>query len=164
MTDTLRKFSYSVPTHKIVITLVITIVLTALMANAAIGNHRTLRLFVITLDRQETSWFFWAMAILACLAALLIGYITYNTLTRPPRVELGSAHALLPGASIRGGQIDIPYETIHEVSRRKVTKRDEMLVIKSTQGESRLFSNHFKPASEYEEFIGILKEHLETGE
>lgn len=159
MPESSRKFNYSVPTHKILVTLTISIVLTLYLAYAAMGNDRALDLF-ITLDTQETTGLLWFVTALSLLAASLIAATAYGALTQPPKVELDADKASVPKASLLGGQIDMPYETIDEVSRRKVTKRDEMLVIKSTRGESRLLSNHFKSPSEYEDFIAALRAHL----
>ena len=128
-----------------------------IFANIASNNQKGLRLFhIITLSPSDATLFYWGVAILCLLAALVTIFVVLTSLRHPKQVELYATHANLPKASIFGGQINIPYELITNISRRKISATQEMLVIKSTIGESRLIASQFKGVFGYEDFVSAL--------
>lgn len=163
MSENSTQFYYSLSTSKGVLMALMLMALPFGIAQIAMHNHRGIRFFhIITLPPADATLFFWGLAI-ACGIAAVMGLISfYNQLKSPKTIELNADHALLPKASIFGGQLNIPYKSIQNISRRKVTASIEMTVIKSTVGEARVLSENFRGLLKYEDFLLTLGERLKN--
>lgn len=161
MTDPTQKFDYEVERVQFSLALVVVVAIPILLANHALTNDKGLRLFhIVTLSKADATNFWWGLAILCSLAALILIFSMLSSLRHPEQVELHPTYANLPKASIMGGQLDIPYETITKVSRRKIPGDQEMTKIKSSVGESCVISSHFNSMLAYEEFLSALSTKL----
>lgn len=161
MTETTQQFNYSPSVVRVIFGLLFVTALPFGLANIAKENQKGLRFFhLFTLSPTEASLFYWGVAIMCGVAALLVFIATFNSLRGAKIVELTATHAVVPKASIRGGQLNIPYESIKEIKRRKISARQEMIVIKSTIGEARLISSNFRGLLSFDDFLATLNERM----
>ncbi len=157
MSNTAQEFNYSISKTQLIVMVIIVSALPFLLASIASGNHKGLRLFrIVTLTPNDATLFYWGMTILCAFAALATIFMAFTSLRHPKKVELYATHANLPKASMFGGQLNIPYQSITNISQRKLSAIQEMVVIKSTVGESRLIASHFKGLLGYQDFLSAL--------
>ncbi len=157
MSNAPQEFYYNISKTQLIISVVIVSALPFLLASVATDNHKGLRLFrIFTLSPNDATMFYWGMAILCAFAALATIFMVFTSLRHPKQVELYAAHANLPKASMFGGQLNIPYESITNISRKQFSANQEMVIIKSSVGESRLLASQFKGVMGYEDFLSAL--------
>lgn len=157
MPNTPQEFDYNISKTKLIVMVIIVSALPFLFASIATDNYKGLRLFrIVTLSPNDATLFYWGLVILCSFAALTTILMVLTSLRHPKRVELYATHANLPKASIFGGQLNIPYKSITNISQRKISATQEMVVIKSTVGESRLIASYFKGMQGYQDFLSAL--------
>jgi len=100
--------------------------------------------------------FYWTCATLSAMATMMAIIFTVLNVRAEKRVELHETFADLPRASITGGQLKIPYKQIRKVSRQALPADNEMLIIDSSIGQSRLLSSYFLSTVAFNEFIDLL--------
>lgn len=139
MDNTTQKFNYK-RNNKPLITIGVTMMACVLwMGSLAIDNNEDVHLGAYTLSPSDTTLFLWGVSILSGYYAFDAFCRVFINLSYPIQVELHATYACLPKLSMFGGQLSIPYELIKDITRRKISTSEELLVIKSGAGESRLF-------------------------
>ncbi len=157
MSDISQEFEYNISKVQLLLMVAISTALPFLMAWMAEDNQKGLRLFhIITFSQNDATSFYRGMAMLCGIAALFVIFTVFSSLRHPKQVELHATHANLPKASMFGGQLNIPYNLITNISRRTISATQEMVVIKSTVGESRLIASQFKGLLGYQDFLSAL--------
>jgi hypothetical protein len=157
MSNTPQEFYYNISKTQLIVMVIIASALPFLLASIATDNQKGLRLFrIVTLSPNDATLFYWGMAILCAFAALATIFMVFTSLRHPKKVELYATHANLPKASMFGGQLSIPYDLITNISQKRLSATQEMVVIKSALGESRLLASHFKGVLGYEDFLSAL--------
>ena len=161
MTDPAQKFDYEVKRERFTLAMFVAVAIPIVLASHALTNNKGLKLFhVVTLSKGEATNFWWGFAILCGLAALILIISMLSSLRHTELVELHPTYANLPKASIMGGQLNIPYETITKLSRWKILGGQEMMMIKSSVGESSVNSSRFNSMLAYEKFVSALSAKL----
>ncbi len=157
MSNAPQEFNYKISKTQLIILVIIVSALPLLLAYIATDNQKGLRLFrIVTLSPNDATLFYWCIAILCALVALATFFLVFTSLRHPKQVELYATHANLPKASMFGGQLNIPYESITNISRKKLSETQEMVVITSAVGESRLVASQFKGFLGYQDFLSAL--------
>ena len=157
MSNAPQEFNYNISKTQLIVMVIIVSALPFLLASIATENHKGLRLFrIVKLSPNDATLFYWGMATLCSFAAFATIFMVFNSLRHPKKVELYATHANLPKASMFGGQLNIPYESITNISRKKLSATQEMVVITSAAGESRLVASHFKGFIGYQDFLSAL--------
>jgi hypothetical protein len=152
-----QEFIYKISSMQFFIMSAFPIAISFYMTSKASDNVEGLRIRFITLSQSEATTFYWAMATLFGVIAILAIIYTFYNLRKPKIIELHATHANLPKPSIFGGQISITYESINEINRRKLNSTQEMIEINSAHNKVRLISTYFIGVIGYEEFISSLK-------
>ncbi len=157
MSNAPQEFNYNISKTQLIISVIIVSALPFLLASVATSNQKGLRLFhIVTLSPNDATLFYWGMAILCAFAAFATMFMVFTSLRHPKQVELYATHANLPKASMFGGQLNIPYESITNISQKRLSATQEMVVITSTVGESRLVASQFKGFLGYQDFLSAL--------
>lgn len=157
MSNALQEFNYNVSTTQLIATVTTASALPFLFTYIAANNHKGLRLFhLVTLSPNDATLLYWSTGIVCTFAALITIFMVFTNLRHPKQVELYTTHANLPKASMFGGQLIVPYESITNIARKKISATQEMVVITSSVGESRLIASQFKDLSSYQDFLSAL--------
>ncbi len=121
----------------------------------AMSNRAGIKVLFFTLGVKTATTFYWCMALLFVTGLILIVIQRTYGSKEISRVELHTAFADLPKASLFGGQIKMPYTTISNISRKIVHDR-ELLSVSSSVGNARLLSSDFMSVSDYGCFISEI--------
>jgi len=158
-TDSLR-FTYRLPAKNAVLMAVVALAVPVGVAYTASTIQKPLRLFgLVTLSAQGAAVFFWVLSALCGLAALLALYAAVRSQTALGFIELGGQGASLPKASLSSPLRVIPYKSIEQVQVVNVPGQ-QMVIVKSSVGESRLMSKSFASQEEFAVFLGALGERV----
>ena len=156
-----KQFSYYVTTSQLILMPTFASALPIIFSYFAINNNKGLVINgIIKLPFTDATLFFWGVAFICLLAVFCTFISTYNMWLQPKTVELSTTHAHVPKASMFGGELIIPYESITKANRQKISGNQELLIIESVLGKSRLLSSNFKGILGYTDFLSALDEHL----
>jgi len=155
--QTLR-FKYRLPTISAVLMVLAALATTAGLAYIAYTNpdSRITRLLTRALSPEAPPFFFWGLTVLSLLASMAVLWFAIRTQGGIRYVELGPTSTLVPKASISMSPITIPYGAITKIQVTNIPGQ-QMAVISSTVGESRLLSKSFATSGEFTAFLQALQ-------
>jgi hypothetical protein len=144
-------------------------VLAALAPTAGIGyiaytkpDFYRIRLLARILSPEALQLVFWGLTAFGLFATVIVLRFAIRTQSAVSFVELGSIGALVPRASISMSPITIPYNSITQVQVTNI-QGQQMAIISSSVGESRLLSKSFATQSEFTSFLQALQERRKNG-
>jgi len=156
--DTLR-FSYRLSLIRTVAMLAAAVAVPSGLAYIARGSHRPVQMFrVITLSPSQASTFFWTFFVLSLLAAGIAVWVVVQSHTGPGYVELGPQAAVLPRASLSRVLMSVPYAAISEIRAIHLPGRQQMIIVESPAGQTRVSSRAFATAADFARFLRALHE------
>lgn len=159
-----QRFKYKLPAMSAVL-----MVLAALTATVGIGyiaytkpDSRITRLLARIFSPETLQFVFWGLTAFGLFATVMVLRFAIRTQSGVSFVELGSIGALVPKASISMSPITIPYGAITQVQVMNI-QGQQMAIISSSVGESRLLSKSFATPSEFTSFLQALQERRKNG-
>lgn len=142
----------------------ILMVLVSFAATAGIGyiaymkpGSRMTRLLIRILSPEATQFIFWGATIFGLIATVIVLRFAIRTQNGLGYLELGPTGALVPKASISMSPITIPYGAITQVQITNI-QGQEVAIVSSEVGESRLLSKAFATPNEFMSFLHALQE------
>jgi hypothetical protein len=96
--------------------------------------------------------FFWALTFACTMATLLCLRIAFSATGSLSHVELGSDGIVVPEATVSMKPISIPYTSITNIQLNDI-KGQQMAIISSNVGESRLFAKYFHAPIDFTKFL-----------
>ncbi|MFC3686651.1 hypothetical protein [Hydrogenophaga luteola] len=149
--------------YKFTATSAVTMVIAAFAVTAGLGyiaytNPETRLTMVISrlLSPSVPPIIFWALTALCFIAALFTLHVAFRASRSISHVELGPNGALVPLASISMKPITIPYGSIRNIQVKDI-QGQQLAVISSTVGESRLLAKFFATPSDFTAFLLALE-------
>lgn len=156
------KFSYQIPAHRNALGLVACVAMAIGMAALAQSNQKELRLLrFFYFSVTETSALYWVFAGVSLFCAALFCMLLARNFKGPLSIILDETSVTVPRASIRFALLKIPYASITGVLVQNIN-RQQMVTIKSTDGNGAVMSIGFKPLAEFERFKSVLGEALRS--
>jgi hypothetical protein len=110
----------------------------------------------------EASMIFWGVAALFGAGAIACVMMLRRSLQGPISLCLGPENLGAPRASLKGDMLSIPYASIKQVTLHSV-QNQQMLVIESSVGQSRVSSLGFASELEFESFYKGLTAKIDRG-
>lgn len=163
-TSNVQRFKYKLPASSAVL-----MVLAALAATAGIGyiaymkpDSRITRLLARMLSPEALQFVLWGGAAFALIATVIVLRFAIRTQNGLSYLELGSTGALVPKASLSMPPITIPYGAITQIQVTNI-QGQQMAIISSAVGESRLLSKSFSTPNEFTSFLQTLQERRNNG-
>jgi hypothetical protein len=155
--ETLR-FEYKFTASSAVLMVVAAFAVTAALGYIAYTNpeSRLTTLLSKLLSPSAPPLVFWALTILCFMAALFTLRFAIRAPGSISHVELGPNGALVPLASVSMKPITIPYGSIRDIQVKDI-QGQQMAVISSTVGESRLLAKFFTTPSDFTAFLLALE-------
>ena len=155
------KFKYQIPTSSTVAAVAAGLGVAALFAFLAYTNEKGLRIAGFVLSPKEAALLLGAFSLLAMIAAAVALPLVLGSLAGPIDVILEEAHLVVPKASssFKNDLIRISYAQITRVEERHI-KSQQLLVIDSAAGQSRLMSSGFGSEFAFSEFKAQLRARL----
>lgn len=157
-TSKAQRFKYQLPAISAVL-----MVLAALAATTGIGyiayakpDSRITRLLAKILSPEALPFIFWGFTALCLFASVIAIRFAIRTQSGVSYVELNTKGALVPKASLSMSPITIPYGAITQVRVTNI-QGQQMAIISSSVGESRLLSKSFATPSEFTSFLQDLQ-------
>jgi hypothetical protein len=155
--NTLR-FSYRLSFARTAAMLVVTLAIPWGVGYIAHAVRGPVRMFgVITLSQPQAQAFFWSFCAASVLAALVALWIAFQNHKGPHHVELGATAAVLPKASVTRVMLSVPYAAIRHIQTLRIPGQ-QMVLVDSSVGQTRLLSNAFATSEEFARFLRILHE------
>ena len=158
-TPSIQRFKYKLPAMSAAL-----MVLAAFAATAGIGyiaytkpDSRITRLLARILSPEALQFVFWGLAAFGLFATVMVIRFAIRTQSGVSYVELGAIDVLVPKASISMSPVAIPYDAITQVQVINI-QGQQMAIISSSVGESRLLSKSFATPSEFTSFLQVLQE------
>lgn len=158
-TSQILRFKYKLPAISAVLMVLAAFAVTAGLGYIAYTNpdSRITRLLARVLSPEAPPFFFWGLTVLSLLASAIVLRVAIRSQSGVSYVELGLTSALVPKASLSMSPITIPYSAIRQIKVINI-QGQQMAVISSSVGESRLLSKSFTAPSEFTAFLQVLQE------
>lgn len=158
MTLQTLRFSYKLSAMRATLMVVVALGVTAGLGYIAYANpdSRYTRLFARVLSPEIAPYFWWGLTFLALIASAIVIWFAIRSQSAPPYVELGPTNALVPQGSLTMVTLAIPYSAITQIQILNIPGQ-QMAVISSPFGTSRLISKSFKSPGEFTSFIQALQ-------
>jgi hypothetical protein len=145
-------FLYRIPPTRHIVGLTLCTALALAVSYFASINREGINGFkALSFSAQEASLIFWAVAVLFAAGAVCCVVMLRRSLEGPVRLALGQENLSAPRASLKGDILSIPYLTIQKVSLHSV-QTQQMVVVESSVGQSRVSSLGFASDQEFESF------------
>jgi hypothetical protein len=145
-------FLYRISPTRHAIGLVLCATLALTVAYFASVNNKGLTGFKsASFSAAEASLIFWGVAALFLVGAICCVIMLRRSLEGPVSLRLGGLELSAPRASLKGDMINIPYAAIKQVTLHSV-QNQQMLVVESSLGQSRVSSLGFESELEFEGF------------
>jgi hypothetical protein len=156
--ETLR-FEYRFTAFSAVLMVIAAFAVTAGLGYIAYTNpeYRLTTLLSRLLSPSAPPLVFWALTILCFLASLFALRVAIRAPGSISHVELGPTGALVPQASVSMKPITIPYSSIRNIQVKDI-QGQQMAVISSSVGESRLLAKFFATPSDFTAFLLALEQ------
>lgn len=158
-TSQVLRFKYKLPAISAALMVVAALAVTAGLGYIAYTNPdtRITRMLTRALSPEAPPIFFWSLAVLSLLASMIVLRVAMRSQSGASYVELGLTGALVPKASISMSPITIPYSAITQIQVINIPGQ-QMAVISSAAGDSRLLSKSFSAPSDFIAFLKALQE------
>lgn len=147
------RFNYKFTVTSAVWMVLLTLFVTAALAYTAYSTPdvRLVRLLSQLFSPEIASMIFWGMAVLCLFATFLAIKFAFSAKALN-YVELGPDGAYVPSATMSMTPITIPYKAIKNIQIVNFNKQ-QIAVISSTVGESRLLAKFFDQPSHFTTFL-----------
>jgi hypothetical protein len=99
----------------------------------------------------QASQIFWGVAVLFLIGAICCIIMLRRSLEGPMSLLLGAEELSAPRASLKGEMLNTPYSAIKQVTLHSV-QNQQMVVVESSVGQSRVSSLGFVNDQEFESF------------
>jgi len=153
------RFKYKIPAGSRMLMVIAAIAVTASMGYIAYTNPdvRLTRTLARLFSHSAPPMIYWGFTALGFLATLVVIFAASRSSNAVNYVELGSAGAFVPSASISMSPITIPYKSIRSIQVINLNKH-QMAVISSSVGEARLGSQFFSSPYDFKAFLLTLEQ------
>lgn len=111
----------------------------------------------INLSPNQASKVFWVLSAISIVTFLVVVWLAVRNHLSPSFIELNHNGLVVPKVSISMLYILIPYSTIIHVQTVQI-HAEQMIVIKSSVGNSNLMSSSFKTLRDFAIFLQLLRE------
>jgi hypothetical protein len=156
-------FLYRISATRHAIGLALCTALTLAVAYFASTNREGINGFkAMSFSAREASLIFWAVAALFAVGAACCIIMLRRSLDGPVSLVLGVESLSAPRASLKGDMLSIPYSAIQKVTLHSV-QTQQMVVVESSAGQSRVSSLGFASEQEFESFYKGLSSKIERG-
>lgn len=158
MTLQTQRFNYKLPALSAALMVLVALAVTASLGYIAYANpdSRHTRLIARVLTPEIAPYFWWGFTFLALIATAIAIWFAIRSQSALRYVELGPINALVPKASLSMASLAIPYSAITQIQVLKIPGQ-QMAIISSSVGTSRLLSKSFKSPSEFSAFLQALQ-------
>ena len=155
--STLR-FSYRLSFARIATMVGVNLAVPCGLAYIASTVAEPVRMFgFITLSPSGAATFFWAFCAAGIVAALIALWVAFQNHKGPHHVELGATAAVVPKMSVTRIMLCVPYAAIRHIQTVRIPGQ-QMVIIDSSVGQSRLLSNAFATSEDFAVFLRALHE------
>ena len=158
-TSQILRFKYKLPATSAVLMVLAALAVTVSLGYIAYTNPdiRITRFLTKVLSPEAPPFFFWGLTVLCFFASVIVIRIAIRSQSGVSYVELGPTSILVPKASISMSWITIPYDAIKQIRVINIPGQ-QVAIISSPAGESRLLSKSFAAPSEFTAFLQALQE------
>jgi hypothetical protein len=146
------RFLYRISPTRHAVGLALCATLAMIVAYFASMNEQGLTGFKsASFSAAQASQIFWGVAALFFFGAICCVIMLRRSLEGPISLLLGVAELSAPRASLKGEMLNIPYSAIKQVTLHSV-QNQQMVVVESSLGQSRVSSLGFVSEQEFESF------------
>jgi hypothetical protein len=158
MSASTLRFSYRLSFARSAAMVVAALAVPCGLAYIAHAVEQPVRMFgAITLSPAAATAFFWTFCIVSAVAAGIALWIVIQNHKGPQHVELGATAAVVPKMSVTRIMLCVPYGAIRHIETLRIPGQ-QMVIIDSSVGQSRLLSNAFATSEEFALFVRALRE------
>lgn len=154
--QTLR-FKYKLPLSSAMPTVFLTLATTAGLGYITYMNPDVgmTRLLAGMFSPEAPRFFYWVLTALSSFASLIVLWLAIRSQSVACYLEVGPTSALVPNASLPIASITIPYRLISKIRVTDV-QGQQIAILSSSVGESRLLSTSFAAPGEFTAFLNAF--------
>ena len=115
------------------------------------------------LPPEVRPFFWWGLTAIGLLASLTVAWSSFCQINSSiTHLELGPEEARLRSATLSVAPITIPYKSIKLIKTINMKKGQQMTIISSSVGASRIFSKFFASPSDFTTFLLTLEQRRQS--